>query len=51
VSATEAAGKARRLIEYKPGHPVVSLRGAEIMVIQHYPDLGPLQGVGAPLRF
>ncbi|HUB04201.1 MAG TPA: Vms1/Ankzf1 family peptidyl-tRNA hydrolase [Solirubrobacteraceae bacterium] len=26
-------------------------QGAEVMVVQHYPDLGPLQGIGAILRF
>ena len=26
-------------------------QGAEVMVIRHYPDLGPLQGIGALLRF
>jgi peptide chain release factor subunit 1 len=26
-------------------------QGAEIMVVHHYPDLGPLQGIGALLRF
>lgn len=26
-------------------------QGAEVMVVRHYPDLGPLQGIGALLRF
>lgn len=26
-------------------------QGAEVMVVQHYPDLGALQGIGALLRF
>jgi peptide chain release factor subunit 1 len=26
-------------------------QGAEVMVLRHYPDLGPLQGIGALLRF
>jgi stalled ribosome rescue protein Dom34 len=26
-------------------------QGAEVMVIRQYPDLGPLQGIGALLRF
>lgn len=26
-------------------------QGAEVMVVLHYPDLGPLQGIGAVLRF
>jgi peptide chain release factor subunit 1 len=26
-------------------------QGAEVLVIRHYPDLGPLQGIGAILRF
>lgn len=26
-------------------------QGAEVMVVRHYPDLGPLQGIGAVLRF
>jgi peptide chain release factor subunit 1 len=26
-------------------------QGAEVMVVQHYPDLGPLRGIGALLRF
>ncbi|MBV9805007.1 MAG: hypothetical protein JO130_17535 [Solirubrobacterales bacterium] len=26
-------------------------QGAEVMVVRHHPDLGPLQGVGAILRF
>jgi hypothetical protein len=24
---------------------------AEVMVVRHYPDLGPFQGIGALLRF
>ena len=26
-------------------------QGGEVMVVRHYPDLGPLQGIGAVLRF
>jgi len=26
-------------------------QGGEVMVVHHYPDLGPLQGIGAVLRF
>ena len=26
-------------------------QGADVMVVRHYPDLGPLQGIGALLRF
>lgn len=26
-------------------------QGAEVVVVRHYPDLGPLQGIGALLRF
>jgi peptide chain release factor subunit 1 len=26
-------------------------QGADVMVVRHYPDLGPLQGIGAILRF
>ena len=26
-------------------------QGAEVMVVRHYPDLGPFQGIGALLRF
>ncbi len=26
-------------------------QGAEVMVVRHHPDLGPLQGIGAVLRF
>jgi len=40
VSTTEAAGQARRLIEYKPGHPVISL----------YMDLDPERFATPPAR-
>jgi peptide chain release factor subunit 1 len=26
-------------------------QGAEVMIVRHYPDLGPLRGIGAVLRF
>jgi len=26
-------------------------QGADVFVVHHYPDLGPLQGIGALLRF
>ena len=26
-------------------------QGAEVMIVRHHPDLGPLQGIGALLRF
>jgi peptide chain release factor subunit 1 len=26
-------------------------QGADVMIVRHYPDLGPLQGIGALLRF
>jgi hypothetical protein len=26
-------------------------QGAEVLVVRHYPDLGPLQGIAALLRF
>ena len=26
-------------------------QGAEVMIVRHYPDLGPLRGIGALLRF
>ncbi|HTP21552.1 MAG TPA: Vms1/Ankzf1 family peptidyl-tRNA hydrolase [Solirubrobacteraceae bacterium] len=40
MSTTEAAGQARRLIEYKPGHPVISL----------YMDLDPERFATPPAR-
>ena len=40
VSTTEAAGQARRLIEYRPGHPVISL----------YMDLDPERFATPPAR-
>jgi peptide subunit release factor 1 (eRF1) len=30
---------------------VALAQGAEVMIVRHYPDLGPLQGIGALLRF
>ena len=26
-------------------------QGADVFVVHHYPDLGPIQGIGALLRF